>query len=60
MYDKAQDVECPTCGVLPGKPCCLENGSALSESHIARKTLASVQIAKAKKKTTPKINATER
>jgi hypothetical protein len=28
----------------------MENGSALSESHLARKTLASVEFAKAKKK----------
>jgi hypothetical protein len=53
MNDKAQDVSCPTCGASPGKPCRLENGSALSDSHLARKTLASVQIAKAKKKSTP-------
>ncbi len=52
MNDKAQDVGCPTCGALPGKPCCRENGSVLSDSHLARKTLASVEIAKAKKKAT--------
>jgi hypothetical protein len=50
MNDKAQDVRCPTCDALPGKPCCRENGSVLSESHLARKTLASVALAKAKKK----------
>ncbi|MGO9432778.1 MAG: hypothetical protein ACLP00_00620 [Terracidiphilus sp.] len=50
MNDKAQDVRCPTCGALPGKPCCRESGVLLSESHLARKTLASVEIAKAKKK----------
>ena len=50
MNDKAHDVECPTCGALPGKACCRENGSLLSDSHLARKTLASIQIAKAKKK----------
>jgi hypothetical protein len=53
MNDKAQDVKCPTCGALPGKSCCRENGSLLSDSHLARKTLASVEIAKAKKKTAP-------
>ena len=52
MNDKAQDVECPTCGALSGKPCCRENGSLLSDSHMARKTLASVEIAKVKKKAT--------
>jgi hypothetical protein len=52
MNDKAQDVECPTCGAVPRKPCCRENGTALSDSHLARKTLASVAIAKAKKKAT--------
>jgi hypothetical protein len=51
MNDKAHDVKCPTCGALPGKPCCRENGGVLSDSHLARKTLASVQIAKAKNKT---------
>jgi hypothetical protein len=52
MNDKAQDVECPTCGALPGRPCSRENGNLLSDSHMARKTLASVQIAKGKKKAT--------
>jgi hypothetical protein len=50
MNDKAQDVECPTCGAHSGKPCCRENGSVLSDSHLARKTLASVKLAKAQKK----------
>jgi hypothetical protein len=50
MNDKAWDVKCPTCGAAPGKPCCRENGSVLSDSHMARKALASVAIAKAKKK----------
>jgi hypothetical protein len=50
MNDKAQDVQCPTCGALPGKPCCRVTGALLWESHSARKTLASVEIAKAKKK----------
>jgi hypothetical protein len=49
MYDKAQDVRCPTCGALPGKPCCRESGAVLFESHLARKALASVEMAKAKK-----------
>ena len=53
MNDKAQDVKCPTCGALPGKSCCRENGSLLSDSHLSRKTLASVEIAKAKKKIAP-------
>jgi hypothetical protein len=52
MNDKAQDVECPTCGALPGKPCCRENGNLLSDSHMARRMLASAGIAKAKKKAT--------
>jgi len=50
MNDRAQDVHCPTCGALPGKPCCRESGNLLWESHLARKTLASIEIAKAKKK----------
>jgi hypothetical protein len=50
MNDKAQDVQCPTCGALPGKPCCRVTGALLWESHLARKTLASVEIAKEKKK----------
>jgi hypothetical protein len=56
MNDKAQDVTCPTCDAAPGKPCCRENGSVLADSHLARKTLASAQLAKALKKsasTTP-------
>ena len=32
----------------------MENGTQLSESHLARKTVASVEIAKAKKKVDPK------
>jgi hypothetical protein len=52
MNDKAQDVECPICGALPGKSCCRENGNLLSDSHLARRTLASVRIAKAKKTAT--------
>ena len=52
MNDKAQDIECPTCGALSGKPCRRENGSVLSGSHLARQTLASVEIANAKKKAT--------
>ena len=47
---KHKDVKCPTCEALPGKPCCRENGGVLADSHMARKTLASVEIAKAKKK----------
>jgi hypothetical protein len=50
MNDKAQDVACPTCDAPAGKPCRMENGSALSDSHLARKTLASAQLAKAQKK----------
>ena len=50
MNNKAQDVQCPTCGALPRTPCCRESGALLSESHLARKALASVEIAKAKKK----------
>ena len=50
VNDKAQDVKCPTCEALPGKPCCRENGSVLADSHLARKALASVEVAKAKKK----------
>jgi hypothetical protein len=52
MIDKAQDVECPTCGALPGNPCCRENGNPLADPHMARKILASVEIAKAKNKAT--------
>jgi hypothetical protein len=50
MNDKAQDVQCPTCGALPRTPCRRESGVLLPESHLARKTLASVEIAMAKKK----------
>jgi len=50
MNDQAQDVQCPTCGAPPRTPCRRENGASLTESHLARKTLASVEIAKAKKK----------
>ena len=50
MIDRAQDVQCPTCGALPRTPCFRESGSVLSESHLARKTLASIEIARAKKK----------
>jgi hypothetical protein len=50
MNDKAQDVDCPTCGAGAGKPCCRENGRFLPDSHIARKALASLRIAKANKK----------
>jgi hypothetical protein len=50
MNDKAQDVECPTCGAPAGKPCRRENGSALPDTHLARKTLASARIAQARKK----------
>lgn len=49
MNDRAQDVPCPTCGAQPQRPCCRENGAVLSDSHLARKTLASMEIAKAKK-----------
>jgi hypothetical protein len=49
MNSKAQDVQCPASGALPRTPCCRDNGALPSESHLARKTLASVQIAKAKK-----------
>jgi hypothetical protein len=49
MDNPALTAICPTCGAAAGKPCTRENGSNLSDPHLARKTLASVQIAKAKK-----------
>jgi hypothetical protein len=48
MDNPALTAACPTCGAAPGKPCTRENGSNLSDPHLARKTLASVQIAKAR------------
>jgi hypothetical protein len=52
MDNPALTAACPTCGAAAGKPCTLENGSNLSDPHLARKTLASVLIAKAKKQST--------
>ncbi len=49
MDNPALTAACPTCGAAAGKPCTLENGSNLSDPHLARKTLASALIAKAKK-----------
>jgi hypothetical protein len=39
----------PHIGALAGQPCSRESGAMLSDSHLARKTLASVEIVKAKK-----------
>lgn len=49
MHDPILSVACPTCHSAAGKPCTYENGRPLLDPHIARKTLASIELVKQKK-----------